>query len=60
MSQAVTAHGGSEAASLRVAEQVRMSFWSVLPNKRSCAYLSRCCWLGNFSNAAIHGQITVF
>ena len=37
VSQAVTAHGGSEAASLRVAEQVCMPFWSALPNKRLCA-----------------------
>ena len=36
VSQAVTAHGGSEAASLRVAEQVCIPFWNAPTGKKLC------------------------
>ena len=38
VSQAVTAHGGSEAASLRVAEQVCIPLWSASTEKK------KLCW----------------
>ena len=45
VSQAVTAHGGSEAASLRVAEQVCMPFWNT-PAEKALLVLFPVCWPG--------------
>ena len=42
VSQAVTAHGGSEAASLRVAEQVCLPFSSAPAEKRIYLHCLRC------------------